>query len=69
MRTPSSWRSSRSSSSTAFAPCSAPAANTDGSGGVPNFRWLKSRLSRIAMTAAELMPEWKMIPNHVGNWS
>jgi len=26
-------------------------------------------LSRIAMTAAELMPEWKMIPNHVGNWS
>ena len=37
--------------------------------GVPNFSSLNSRFSRMAMTAEELMPEWKIVPNHVGNAS
>ena len=36
------------------------------SGGFPAFSSLNSRFSATATTAAELMPEWKIVWNQVG---
>ncbi|MNR55347.1 hypothetical protein D3C85_1756970 [compost metagenome] len=42
------------------------ATKTDCWSELPLVKWLKPRLSKIAMIAAELMPEWKMVANQVG---
>ncbi|MMZ71576.1 hypothetical protein D1872_350240 [compost metagenome] len=44
------------------------AANTDCWSELPAVKWLKIRFSRMAMIAAELMPEWKMVSNQFGKW-
>src|SRR5690606_12943590 len=61
--------SSSASSTTGLTYRAPRAASTDGCAGVPTRRWLNSRLSTTAMTAAEEMPEWKIVVNQSGNAS